>query len=77
MGFVKRKACSKTKIDFEHFNELKEEFLLDIKNIVTMDEIPMELIIANCTDRLQPLDLSIKKAAKGFIHSKFQDWYAQ
>ena len=45
MGFVKRKACSKTKIDVEHFKELKEEFLLDIKNIVTIDEIPMELII--------------------------------
>ena len=27
MGFVKQKACSKAKIDVEHFKEIKEEFL--------------------------------------------------
>ena len=26
--------------------------------------------------RLQPLDLSMNKAAKEHMHSKFQDWYA-
>ena len=31
MEFVKRKACSKAKIDVEHFKEIKEEFLLDVK----------------------------------------------
>jgi len=45
MGFVKRKACSKAKIDVEHFKEVKEGFLLDIRNVITMDEIPVELII--------------------------------
>ena len=45
MGFVKRKACSKAKVNPEQFEKLKEEFLLEIKNIVTMDEIPPELIL--------------------------------
>ena len=45
MGFVKRKACSKAKIDVEHFKEIKEEFILDVKNVITMDKIPVELII--------------------------------
>ena len=36
MGFVKRKACSKAKVDVEHFEILKQEFLSDIKNIVVM-----------------------------------------
>ena len=41
MGYVKRKACSKAKIDVEHFERLKKEFLTDIKNIVIMDEFPL------------------------------------
>ena len=44
-GFVKRKACSKAKVNPEQFDKLKEEFLLEIKNIVSMDEIPHELIL--------------------------------
>lgn len=31
---------------------------------------------ANCTDRLQPLDVSTNKPAKDFLRSKFQAWYA-
>ena len=31
---------------------------------------------ANCTDRLQPLDISVNKAAKSFLHSQFEIWYA-
>jgi len=42
MGYVKRKACSKAKIDVEHFERLKSIFLMDI---VSMDEIPPQLII--------------------------------
>ena len=45
MGFVKRKACSKAKVIPEQFDKLKEEFLLEVKNIVAMDEIPYELIL--------------------------------
>ena len=32
---------------------------------------------AICTDRLQPLDLSVNKFAKDFLRSQFQDWYAK
>ena len=35
------------------------------------------IIPTNCTDRLQPLDLSFNKAAKTFLHSKFQMWFAK
>ena len=45
MGFVKRKACSKVKADVSQFQQLKDEFLLEIKNIVSMDEIPTVLVI--------------------------------
>ena len=29
---------------------------------------------ANCTDRLQPFDVSVNKAAKEFLRSQFQEW---
>ena len=42
MGMVKRKVSSKAKPDVDI---VKEPFLLDIKNVVSLDEIPPELII--------------------------------
>ena len=45
MGYVKRRACSKAKVDPEHFDNLKEDFLREIKNVVTIDEIPDELVL--------------------------------
>ena len=181
MGYVKRKANSKVKITVSNFEELKVNFLCDIKAIVLMEEIPSSLILnwdlyhhgqgakkvsiagqddkrqitgvftvtldgqflppqliyqgttaaclprtkfpadwhvtcspnhwaneattkeyirriinpyikkkrqelkladdhhalsPNCTDRLQPLDLSINKSAKDFLKAKFQQWYS-
>ena len=30
----------------------------------------------NCTDQLQPLDLSMNKSAKDLLKAKFQQWYS-
>ena len=35
------------------------------------------LVPANCTDRLQPMDLSVLKSAKAFMRSQFTMWYAE
>jgi len=45
MGYVKRKACSTAKIEPSHYEELKEQYLLDIKIVVEMEEIPADLIL--------------------------------
>ena len=45
MGMVKRRVSSKSKINVEEFDILKEEFLLNIKNVVSLDEIPPALIV--------------------------------
>ena len=45
MNFVKRKATTKSKVTVDHFKEVKEQFLFDIKAVVEMEEIPDSLII--------------------------------
>ena len=46
MGFVKRKATIQGKPrSVEDFAQIKAEFLLEVEQVITMDEIPPELII--------------------------------
>ena len=45
LGMVKRKANTKAKVTVEDFEAAKEQFLLDIKNVVSLDEIPPALIL--------------------------------
>ena len=70
MGFVKRKATSKAKVTVENLAELKEEFLLDIRGLVEMKEIPQDLIL-NWTKLLSTTYPSLtgpwpRKDQKGF-----------
>ncbi len=34
------------------------------------------LVPASCTDKLQPFDVSVNRAAKAFLERHIQDWYA-
>jgi len=45
MGFVKRRGNTKSKVSVEHFDQLRELFLLEFNNSLEMDEVPMQLII--------------------------------
>ena len=50
-----------------------------IHSILTMLEennVYIVIVPANCTDRLQPLDLSVNKAAKEFLRKQFTEWYS-
>ena len=40
-------------------------------------EIAVVMVPANCTDRLQPSDVSVNKSAKDFLRTKFRTWYAE
>ena len=58
---------------FDHFKaQLTERVLdlLDFHNILVID------VPANCTDHLQPLDVSINKSIKHHLKECFQEWYA-
>ena len=45
MGLVKRRASTKAKKDVKKFEEIKKGFLLDVRNVMEMDEIPPDLVI--------------------------------
>ena len=44
--------------------------------ILAENHVLVALVPANCTDRLQPLDISINKPVKEFLRKQFHDWYA-
>ena len=58
------------------FDNFKAQCTEDILKLLDTKNIDVVIIPASCTDRLQPLDLSINKAAKEFLRGKFQEWYA-
>ena len=58
---------------FDHFKgQLTERVLdiLDFHNILVID------VPAHCTDRLQPLDVSVNKSIKHHLKQSFKAWYA-
>ena len=42
---MKRKATTSAKVEPSHFKELKERFLLDVKAVVEMEDIPSDFIL--------------------------------
>jgi hypothetical protein len=45
MGYVKRRASTKCKVNPIDFEAYKQQFVFDVKTIVQMEEIPMALVI--------------------------------
>ena len=45
MGFVKRRASTKAKVSVSDFNQLKAQFVFDVKAVIKMEDIPCELVI--------------------------------
>ena len=45
MGYIKRKSTTKAKVSVEDLAMYKKQFLLDIKAVVNLEDIPNELIL--------------------------------
>ena len=45
MGFVKRRSTTTAKVNVSNFDEVRRQFLVDVKTIADMEEIPFSLII--------------------------------
>lgn len=58
------------------FDRFRGQCTPRINSMLKKRHIYIVMVPANCTDRLQPLDISVNKAVKAFLRSQFQDWYA-
>ena len=58
------------------FDVFKGQQTEDIMQLLDEHNIHVVSVPANCTDRLQPMDLSVNKSVKEFMRSKFRDWYS-
>lgn len=45
MGYVKRRASTKTKVGIDDFEAVKDQFLFHIQVVMEMEEIPHDLVI--------------------------------
>ena len=59
------------------FDNFKAQCTSSLLQTLDNNNVTVVLIPPNCTDRLQPLDISVNKAAKEFMRREFQKWYAQ
>lgn len=57
---------------FDHF---RGQMTTEFKNMLSKHNIVYVTVPANCTDKLQPLDVAVNKAIKDEIRSRFQSWY--
>ena len=58
-------------------DEFKGQTTEQVLNLLKQNNIDYVIVPPNCTDRLQPLDVSINKPVKDFLRAKFQSWYAE
>ena len=59
------------------FDVFKGQCTDSFLNLLRSNHILYVFVPPNCTDKLQPLDLTINKPAKEYLHHKFQNWYSQ
>ena len=45
MGFTKRRANSKSKVLLENFDEIKEQFQIDVRSVLEMEYVPPSLVL--------------------------------
>ena len=58
------------------FDRFRGQCTKEFLDLLEAKRIHIAIVPANCTDRLQPLDVSVNKAAKEFLRGKFQKWYS-
>ena len=59
------------------FDQFKGQVTEKMFKLLEENHVNIALVPANCTDRLQPLDVSVNKPVKSFLRKQFQEWYAQ
>ena len=81
LPFIKQKRAS-LRLDPQHpvlviFDRFKGQCTKSILSMLDKNGILFAIEPANCTDRLQPLDVSVNKAAKECLRRQFQQRYSE
>ena len=58
------------------FDRFKAQCTTTVLEALEENHILVALVPANCTDRLQPLDVSVNKSVEEFLRDQFHHWYA-
>ena len=75
IGFVKRRASTKSKVNPADFEAHKNQFLLDVKTVVEMEEIPKALSINWDHTGIQLVPVSSWTMAKEGSKASRNRWY--
>lgn len=79
--FIDRKRetlkLEKTQPALAIFDGFRGQTTPDILSLLEKHHIVAVLVPVNCTDKLQPLDVSINKPMKDEMKKRFQSWYAE
>ena len=59
------------------FDEFNGQTTDAIFILLATNNVYYVIVPPNCTDKLQPLDVSVNKPAKDFLRHQFQTWYAE
>ena len=57
-------------------DEFKGQTTRKVLTLLHDSNLMYVIVPPNCTDRLQPLDVSVNRSVKQFLRSKFENWYA-
>ena len=58
------------------FDNFKAQLTDDVLKMLEDNNVDVVYVPANCTDCLQPVDLSVNKPVKNFLKGKFELWYS-
>ena len=58
------------------FDRFKAQCTSTVLEVLEENNIFISLVQAHCTDRLQPLDISVNRSVKQFLRNQFHEWYA-
>ena len=67
---------SKSQMTLCIFDVFRAQMGEDFLDFLSENNIKVVYVPARCTDRLQPLDVSVQKAIKNHLRQSFEDWYA-
>ena len=59
------------------FDNFKGQVTDDVMQLLEDHNVHVVKLPANCTDRVQPMDISVNKAAKDFLRQRFNEWYSE